>query len=250
MVTIDSVEIADKLRRARGAQIPKVSQKDAADILGVSREAYVSYETGRVTPTAGQVRKLAAEWEIPHRWFFDGQDTPVPMYAGGGFRVGEGKKGYEGTSEVGKPLFPVAHDTVQIPMWPAVPAGDWEAPSETVDFYDVDVRLYKRNRVACKVVGDSMHPFLQQGDVGVFELNQHPQVGLIVLARNGDAEATVKQLSYNESGYVLISLKDGEQVHASKWEVLGFLVARVRDLGPGRFNQVVNQGGIRPEELI
>lgn len=238
-----------KLQRARETRYPKVSQEAAAKAAGIKRSTYAAYEAGISEPPEAVVRSLAANWDIPLPWFYDGDDTEPPKYSGGGFRTGEARTAYE-EANAGKPLFPVPHDTVQIPMWPAVPAGEWEAPSETVDFYDVDVRLYKRNRVACKIVGDSMHPYLQQGDVGVFELNEHPQVGLIVLARNGDSEATVKQLSYNDSGYVLISLRDGEEVHASKWSVLGVLVARVRDLGPGRFNQVVNQGGIRPDELI
>lgn len=217
--------LSEAIRQARKRQPGNVSQETAARIAGVSRPTYISYEKGHTEPSDSVRRRLAIAWNAPE--------------------LVEG-----GLPNVGPPLFPVARDTIQIPLWPAVPAGDWEAPAETIDFYDVDVRLHKNNRIACKIVGDSMHPYLQQGDVGVFELNQHPQVGLIVLARNGNSEATVKQLSYNDSGYMLVSLRDGEEVHASKWELIAFLVARVRDLGPGRFNQVVNQGGVRPEELI
>jgi SOS-response transcriptional repressor LexA len=223
VATIARVDPAEKLKTARDVLEPKLTQAELGERIGIKPNIVRNWEMGRTALPKAQAMRIAEVYDIDWRWFFDSEDSlPKQLTNPAGSDM----------SNVGKPMFPVSHDTVQIPMWPAVPAGDWEAPSETIDFYDVDVRLFKRNRVACKIVGDSMHPYLQQGDIGVFELNEHPQIGLIVLARNGDAEATVKQLSYNESGYVLISLRDGEEVHASKWSVLGFLVARIRDLGP------------------
>lgn len=244
--TIGSVEISDKLRRARGAQIPKVSQKAAGAILGLSREAYVSYETGRVTPTDAQLQALGNAWGIPASWFVDGRDTPVP---GRGYSVASIVQDRL-VRDIGAPLYPVPGSTIEVPMTSAVPGGSWIAPEESTSFYEVSARLYKRGRWASPVVGDSMHPYLQQGDICIWEPNPHPKIGLIILARNSNNEVTAKQLQYTESGYTLIGLKDGEEMHASKWEALGFLIARVREGGPGRYSEIANEGGLRPEELI
>lgn len=239
--TIVSVELKEKLVRARKSLVPRVSQAMAGEILRLSREAYASYESGRVVPTPGQVRKLADAWEIPFEWFYDGLNTfpPTPP------RTAEGRT----QSDIGAAMYPVAGATVEIPMSSPVPGGSWLAPEESTTFYEIPVRLYKKGRWASPAVGASNFPYIQQGDVLIWEPKPHPPVGRIILAQNGDTEVTVKQLQYGETGHVLIGLKDGDEIRAPQWSALAMLIARIREPGPGRYSEVSNEGGLTLDEL-
>lgn len=240
--TIASVEVGKKLERARKLQVPKVSQRLAGAILGLSREAYASYETGRVIPRSGQIQKLADSWGIPFDWFLDGHDTyPPPRRS----VASEPQAGYD----IGPPMYPVAGATVEIPMSSPVPGGPWLAPEESTTFYEIPVRLYKKGRWASPVVGDSNFPYLQQDDVVIWEPKPHPAIGRIILAQNNDGEVTVKQLKYGDTGHLLVGLRDGDEVRAPKWTALAMMIARIRQPGPGRYSEVSNEGGLTLDEL-
>lgn len=203
------------------------SQEAVASVIGISRVTYNRWKKGGTLPNESRLMSaceaLARAWDLPMATLY-GREV-----------IG-----------VGKPMYPVGIQRVPIPMWGEVPASDWSRPTDSTDFYEVDASLAGTNRIACKIVGDSMIPFLQQGDVVVFKLDPHPRVGSIVLARNLDNDVTVKQLVLEGEGYSLVSLKDGHKVSADRWEALGYAIARIRDNGPGDYDLRVREAGLRP----
>lgn len=231
------VTTGEKLRRAREDQYPRLTQRDVARLLGIKEERYRSYEYDRARLPEAVAHDLATRWKIPLDWFFDGSDTPMSSES----RI---------VREIGSALYPVQGATVEIPLSSPVPGGDWLAPEESTNFYEIPVRLFKKGRWASPIVGDSNFPYLQQGDVVIWEPKPHPQIGRIILAQNAQSEVTVKQLKYGDSGHVLIGLRDGEELRAPKWTALAMMIARIREPGPGRYSEVSNEGGLMLEELV
>lgn len=68
-----------KLKRARMAQVPRVTRAAAADAAGLDLENYAAAERGRSEKSAVvAIAKLGPKWVIPIEWFWDGLDTDVP----------------------------------------------------------------------------------------------------------------------------------------------------------------------------
>jgi transcriptional regulator with XRE-family HTH domain len=151
------------------------------------------------------------------------------------------------TGQLSDPKFPVDGIDAPMALWPSVPCGDWEQPDETTDFIDVPGFLVARDRIASKVQGESMEPRLQHGDLLIFQMDQMPRYGRIVLARNGDNEVSCKVLKKTPIGADLVSLNPDHPSQATKrWEVLGYLIAILRDYAKGRGSIEWDEGGIGP----
>ncbi len=67
-----------KLRKAREAQRPTVSQRALAELLGKSRGAIQGYEEGKTEPKPESIKIVSRKWRIPEEWFWDGKDSPLP----------------------------------------------------------------------------------------------------------------------------------------------------------------------------
>lgn len=146
--------------------------------------------------------------------------------------------------EVSDPLYPVATPEVPIPLWPWHPAGDWCSPEESVDWFEAPNFLVSKDRIATRVVGTSMQPLIEEGDYLIFQLDPAPRYGRVVLARNGDGEATVKVL---RRGPVLEPLNPSHSMRSvNHWEVIGYLVAILRNFNKGRGEIILDEGGIVP----
>lgn len=62
------------LRKAR-----KLTQEEVAEAIAVHRGTIASYEyRPNASPSAEKVRKLAAKYDVPLDWFYDGADVPPP----------------------------------------------------------------------------------------------------------------------------------------------------------------------------
>lgn len=59
--------ISEKLKIARTAC--GFTQQQIADILGIDRSSYAYYETGKTTPSAENLRRLAALFGVDIEWF-------------------------------------------------------------------------------------------------------------------------------------------------------------------------------------
>ena len=66
--------IAESLKRFR-AEL-RLSQKDVADVLGIMTQAYSRYETGRYTPRADDIAKLAKFYDVTADYLLGLSDEP------------------------------------------------------------------------------------------------------------------------------------------------------------------------------
>jgi transcriptional regulator with XRE-family HTH domain len=232
----DDRQVEAALERLREAVARyKWTQSEVADAAGLQRPTVNKWLTGKSVPTRnelyGALVFIAKEYgiELQELW---GESLALEL-------------------SVGKPMYPVGNAKIPIPLWPAVPAGDWEQPTDATDFFEVDASLAGAGRVACPIIGNSCSPTFEQGDMAVFKLTSHPPVGTFVLARNGDNEATLKLLRSSENGdHVLVSPKDGSILDAVEWHAIGYAIARYRNqAGAGSYDLMVRDPqGIRAGE--
>lgn len=207
-----------------------MSQKAAAERAGTSRENWANYELGRAEPPIPLIRRVAQESGIPFGWFTDGKDSPVPA-----------------VRAVSDPLYPVAMLYAPIPLGSPVPAGSWQSPEDTDDMIEVPGMLVARGRFACQAEGESMLPLIEQGDLLIFQSDPRPRPGLIVLARNGHGEVTVKVLRIKENRFVLESMNASfPDATADYIEHIGYLVAIWKREGSGKGMLYYDDGGLRP----
>ncbi len=185
-----------------------------ADKLGLKRTTYTNYEGGNPVPT--QV--------------MDRAQRMVPR------------------SEISVPLFPVGSVLAPVPLFAAVPATNWEEPDETEDIVELDPKFAGQGRFACRIKGDSMHPFLRQGDLVVFQRSDAPSIGLVILARAGKA-VTVKQLLHNGESFVLHCINPHyEGPVADIWSAVAYVVGVIRE-EHGMEITFFNPRGLRPMSM-
>lgn len=215
-------DMAVWLKKAR--QASGLTQKKFAESVGYSRSAISMMETDKQAipdSVIAKARQLVRNLpELPAR----GEADP----------------------NAGLPLFPVAFSKAEIPLYPAVPAGEWSEPLDTEDLVEVEAKFIGNGRFACRVRGDSMLPMLEPDDLAIFQKHEDPPIGTIIIARNGDGGATVKQLRHNGADFTLHSLNNRYQdATASQWEAVGFLVGIERNIG-GTVITYYNPRGLRP----
>jgi SOS-response transcriptional repressor LexA len=102
-----------------------------------------------------------------------------------------------------------------------------------------------RCRFACHVRTDSMYDLILPDDLLVFQAQDVPKLGAVVLWRTFDSRVAVKTLKHNGENYYLHSenpryedcLADGQQI--------GFLVGIIREIGSLRTTSF-DATGFRP----
>ena len=80
-------------------------------------------------------------------------------------------------------------------------------PNDGFDWIDTTSQI-KRHTYALRVQGDSMMPDFPEGSIIIVEPEMEPLPGDYVVAKNGDDEATFKQLIKDGSDYYLKPLND------------------------------------------
>lgn len=120
----------------------------------------------------------------------------------------------------------------------------WEATDE--DILAVPISLTGPNRVGWIVRGDSMLPFLQEGDVAIFEASIVPKLGIPNLIRTSETEYRVKMVRHDGEQYRLFSLNPvyGEEMATGSW--MGYLVGYYRLIG-SQEEMKHNPSGLKPE---
>ena len=228
------------MRRAREAQVPPVTREELAAIQGEGSnyDRIVSYELGRSNPPKDLLAKVAARWNIPFEWFYDGLDNSIPR--------AETEPALRG------PLSTVSHGMRRLRYAGTVPCGDWGDPLDSEEMVDVDARYEHPKRFAATVSGDSCEPALMHGDFTVWHFDLAPSGGLIVLAqRKGDHACTVKQLKTDETGrHHLLPINPAYQEPAGGegWGVIARLILVQRVVGHAA-RQWYSRAGLRPEDL-
>lgn len=229
--------VGDRLRMFREGLKEKLgrkfSQRDFAALLGLKEDTYRAYEYDRAELKEEHARKLASEFGINWKDFYE----PV---------------GASMVNEVSAPYAVAPKLRVRIPYVGYVGANEqvnWVEPLESEDFEDVppemaDDRAPSR-RFACRVWGDSCYDLLWPDDLCVFHKHPVPQIGLMVLFRSFDNRVTVKQLKHDGTDFYLHPLNEKYQDCPAEGDVIGYLVGIVRQQG-SRHVTVYDATGIRP----
>ena len=70
---MDSNGLHERIKAVRKSLTPKVSQTAFAEMLGTTRRAITTYETGVVTPTDTFIQLLCAKFNISEEWLRTGE---------------------------------------------------------------------------------------------------------------------------------------------------------------------------------
>lgn len=70
------MEVHEALRRFR--QGTGLKQEEVAEKLGIKRQAYQPYETGKVTPSVNMIIKMANVFDVTTDYLLGRSDTPHP----------------------------------------------------------------------------------------------------------------------------------------------------------------------------
>lgn len=183
------VNVGEKLKIARASRYPVISQREAAKLVGISREAVASYENGRNEPLEKYVRVWASAWGIPFEWFYDKLTGPPPPLV---------------LRDV--PASPFARGAmVSVPHWGKVPAGSFERPSGDTYFEDMPASYVEPGCFLLEADGNSMEPTIESGDTLVIRPTASPPLGSIVIVISPDKQLAVKRYRYKAGKPALLS---------------------------------------------
>lgn len=189
----------ERIRKARQARRPRVTQDDLAAQLRISRAKLANYESGRT--------------EAP------------PLLVDRAMEIlGERPLGTANVTREERSVY--APQIRLVPYWGTVPCGEWDEPSvDEASLQQISDQFTEPNLVAVRVAGNSMEPRLHHGQIVVVKIHPHPQDGLIALARNGHNELTLKVARYRGGEWVLESINpEFGAASASEWSILGYAI--------------------------
>lgn len=151
--------------------------------------------------------------------------------------------------EVSDPRVPAGQLLVPIPFIGNIAASspvDWSDPFEAVEMEFVPPEMAEgRGRFAARVVGDSMYDLLVPGDVVVFQREDIPKIGYVVMFRSFDNQITIKTLKHDGTSYLLRPENEAYATVEAKGSMVGYLVGVVTRKG-SRIATVYDPYGIMP----
>lgn len=164
----------DRLRLARERR--GLSQKEIAEHLGITPQAYGYYERGERKPGAENLRKIANLLDISVDYLL-GRDR-------------------------GKP----EQSNHLIPLLGAVPAGTpIEAIEDIEEYIDIYPKFVKHGELfALRVQGDSMEPDIRPGDIVIVEKQEYIDNGDVAVVRVNGEDVTVKKVKQVADGLLLM----------------------------------------------
>lgn len=167
---------AKRLRNLREAK--KMSQNDVAKILGISRTAYVKYETGESRPVR-KLNELSTLFNVSTDYILGNEDKSI------------------NTSNRG----------VRIPVLGRVVAGiPMDAIEEIIDYEEIPKEMAATGEFfALKVKGHSMEPRILDGDVVIIKKQEDVESGDVAIVLVNGNEATVKRVKKQANGITLIA---------------------------------------------
>lgn len=194
----------------------RYTQEEIAAMLGMTRGGYANYEAGTAPIPSEKLRRLR-------------------------------QIGFQ--SSVSEPIIPYEQIRAPIPYVGLMSASskvNWTDPHETETYEYVPSEMAEqRGRFACRIEGDSMFDLLWPDDLCVFQQDASLKIGAVVLHRDGDGRATIKQLKHNGASFILHPLNPSYEDCIATGAVVGYLVGIVREQGTRRVT-VYDSHGIRP----
>ncbi len=192
----------ERLRSVREQR--NLSQKQVADYLGITSQAYGYYERGERNPGSDNLRKLANYFDVSVDYLLgrdQGQNQTNNRY---------------------------------IPLLGSVPAGvPIEAIEDIEEYIDIYPRFVKHGELfALRVQGDSMEPDLRNGDIVIIEKQEYVENGQIAVVRVNGEDFTIKRVKLSPKGIMLIPSNpaydpvffDSDQVAALPITIIGKVI--------------------------
>lgn len=166
------------LRKEKG-----LTQKDVADHLGISRQAYANYEAQNREPDINTLKLLSEFFGVTIDYILGNENSRSKT------------KG------------------IKIPVYGTVAAGiPMEAITDIEDYEEISEDLARTGEFAAlKIKGDSMEPRMMEGDVVIVRIQNTIENGEIaVVMVNGDA-ATCKKIKKTPEGVMLVPLNPSHE---------------------------------------
>ena len=164
----------ERLRSVREQR--NLSQKQVADYLGITSQAYGYYERGERNPGSDNLRKLANYFDVSVDYLL-GRDQDQNQI-----------------------------NNRYIPLLGSVPAGiPIEAIEDIEEYIDIYPRFVKHGELfALRVQGDSMEPDLRNGDIVIIEKQEFVENGDVAVVRVNGEDVTLKRVKLTAKGLMLI----------------------------------------------
>lgn len=246
----------EKIGLGRSKKGPKGwSQYDLAEVLAKKRALGINnvktwrarvanYENNRPSPPPEPLRHIAEALGISVSWFYD-PDSSVPIWKGVETETA-GVSEFVNVSPIIKSRMIYAGETPCSTNW-----GD---PLSGGDDIEIDARFAGRNRFVTRFVNDSCYPALKEGDLGIWQLDNRPPFGTIILAqRKGDHACTAKLLAIDNVSLTPKLLPINTQTeppsNGDGWGAIARLVGVIRD-EDGLEQTWLRSSGLRPKDLI
>jgi len=180
----------------------RLKQREAADMLGLSRAYYANLEYGQSIPerVMDELKKLGY-----------GDDDPDDM----------------------KRVSILFGNMARVPVVGHVSAGDGNTNVDTDEGQIwVPMSLQRLGGIGYVVSGESMMPALQPGDIAVFREMHQPYAKFTYLVKTEDAEYRCKNLEWKNNQWTLVSLNPNfRDEPLGSGQLLGLLIGWYRSIG-------------------
>ena len=209
------------LRKRKG-----LKQGELADKAGILREMISNYESGKITPRAETLKKIAAALEVDfeelNSYILQEQeekpkDEPQIMYRNDGNKL---------------QYIETISDVVTLPVLGKVHAGDPNLISEQeiIDLIKLPRRIGRSADYALEVSGMSMiEAGINRGDTVIVKVQEDADNGDIVIARVGE-NYTIKRLKKNEKGEIWLepANSDYKAIKGKNFEIVGIITYMIK----------------------
>ncbi len=204
----------------------RVSQADLADLCGWGQTRIGNYERDIRSPDAEAIKTIAAVTGCRAEWIQFGTGAIHAYHEGlkAGVALEKTRQAVHEPSNVS--YGPAIRGMVPLISW--VSAGRWrepdvtlEPPLEWVPFVGTNPHTF-----ALRVQGDSMEPDYPQGHIIIVDPEIPADPMDLVVALNGDGEATFKRLTRENGEWFLMPLNPRYQPHKldSLCKIIGVVV--------------------------
>ena len=155
------------------------TQKEIADAIGVSPQAFNTWCRGIAIPRMGKIQLLADYFGVSKSDLIDAK------------KISTEKK----SSSVRLPVY--GRIAAGIPLEMITDIEDWEEiPADMVD---------RGEFIALRIAGDSMEPRIRNGDVVIVRRQEDAETGDTIVATVNGCDATCKRLQKYADGIALLS---------------------------------------------
>lgn len=243
----------DKVRIAREARRPKVTQATLASETGITRAKIAAWEANRFEPRAEDLKRVARYLKVPVQWFYS-EDMNLPVQTAQtllapGFTPPAPYADRESHPKVGRRLFPLV-GSAGAAQFPIESEGATE--EDFVEFADA-LWTDSARRFAIRVRGDSMEPELRHGDFVLVHPDPAFRLSGFFVVVQHNYEYLVKVLVRDENRQLVLAPlnKDYDPIPIDEdgWEMVGWVCGRKRERGSGAYLEEGDNAGLRPEKL-